>query len=237
MRPMPAMRYCGASLTNMFKLVEETVTAKMGSELSADSLQSPDDLEATFRRKRGTDHVGYVVNVTETVAEEDGLQLITKVQTEPNTSDDARMLNDVLPELAERTDLETLYTDGTYSSPEVDTTCRQHGVSQYQTAIRGAAPDPDTLTLSDFTFQLDEEGNPDAMYCPHGQLVELQPGRKTDRFVARIAADVCPVCAAHGQTPAGADAGSVVFCPLLCTAPTGRRVAPPKDTSVVDVGE
>jgi hypothetical protein len=182
-----------------FKLVEEEVTAKTGGELSADSLQSPDDLEATFRHKREEEYIGYVVNVTETVDEDGGLQLITKVQTESNTTDDARMLNEALPDLTERTELETLYTDGTYGSPEVDTTCRQQGVSQYQTAIRGAAPDPDTLTLSDFTFQLDEQGHPDAMYCPHGQLVVLQPGRKTDRFVARIAADVCPLCAAHDR--------------------------------------
>ena len=123
-----------------FKMVEKTVTAKTGDELSADSLQSPDDLEATFRRKRGEDHIGYVVNVTETVDDEGGLQLITKVQTEPNTTDDAQMLNDALPDLAERTDLDTLYTDGTYSSPEVDETCRQHKVTQHQTAIRGALP-------------------------------------------------------------------------------------------------
>jgi hypothetical protein len=182
-----------------FKLVEETVTAKMGRELSADSLQSPDDLEATFRHKRGVDHVGYVVNVTETVAEEDGLQLITKVQTEPNTSDDARMLDDALPELVERTDLETLYADGTYSGPDVDATCRQQGVTLCQTAIRGASPDPDALTLSNFSCQLDADGQPARMQCPHGQPVDLQPGRKPDRFVARVTAVACPLCAAHDK--------------------------------------
>ncbi len=181
-----------------FKRVEEVVTAKMGAELSADSLQSPDDLEATFRRKRGEEHIGYVVNVTETV-DPDGLQLITKVQTEPNTTDDAQMLNDALPELAQRTDLETLYTDGTYSSPEVDETCRQQQVTQHQTAIRGASPAPDTLTLSNFSFQLDENGYPATMRCPHGQPVDLGAGRKPDRFVARVAAADCPQCAAYAQ--------------------------------------
>lgn len=180
-----------------FKLVEERVTAKEGADLSADSLQSPDDWEATFRRKRDAGHVGYVVNVTETVDEAGGLQLISKVQTEPNVTDDAQMLDDALPELAARTAVETLYTDGAYSSPDVDETCREQGVSLYQTAIRGASPDPDALTLSSFSYQLDEDGHPERMQCPHGQPVDLKPGRKPGRFVARVAADVCPLCAAH----------------------------------------
>jgi len=77
-----------------FKLVEREVVVKAGAELAADTLQSPDDLEATFRQKRGEGHVGYVVNVTETVDPEQGLQLITQVQTEPNNVDDAHMLNE-----------------------------------------------------------------------------------------------------------------------------------------------
>ncbi len=108
-----------------FKLEESNIVVKAGTELAADTLQSPDDLEATFRKKRGEGHVGYVVNVTETVDPEQGLQLITKVQTEPNTADDAQMLNEALPDLVERTELKTLYTDGTYSSPAVDATCQE----------------------------------------------------------------------------------------------------------------
>lgn len=184
-----------------FKLEEEAVSAKAGSQLSANSLQSPDDLEATFRRKRNEDHIGYVVNVTETVDPE-GLQLITKVQTEPNVTDDARMLNNALPELVERSELETLYTDGGYGSPDVDATCRQQGVTQYQTAIRGVSPDRETPTLSNFSFQLDEAGHPRQMQCPHGHPVDLAAGRKAGRFVARVAETVCPQCAAYDKRQA-----------------------------------
>lgn len=208
-----------------FQVEAATVTAKTGAELSADSLQSPDDLEATFRRKRGEDHIGYVVNVTETVDDEGGLQLLTKVQTEPNTSDDAQMLNDALPDLAERTDLDTLYTDGTYSSPEVDETCRQQHVTQHQTAIRGVSPDPDALTLSNFACQLDEDGHPETLRCPHGQLVDLKPGRQEGRFVARVPADVCPQCAAHDRTQRATQAALcfVLYFSLAQLAVTLRR--------------
>ncbi|MCP5101686.1 MAG: hypothetical protein GY943_39595 [Chloroflexi bacterium] len=182
-----------------FKLVETKVVVKAGAELGADTLQSPDDLEATFRKKRGEGHVGYVVNVTETVDPDQGLQLITTVQTESNTTDDAQMLNEALPDLVERTELKTLYTDGTYSSPEVDATCQEQGVTQTQTGIRGSQPDPDTPTLSKFSFQLNEQGSPEQMICPHGQPVNLTPGRKEGRFIARVPETVCPLCAAQDK--------------------------------------
>ncbi len=182
-----------------FKRVETEVMVKAGAELAADSLQSPDDLEATFRKKRGEGHVGYVVNVTETVDPEPGLQLITKVQTESNNTDDAQMLNEALPDLVERTELETLYTDGTYSSPEVDTTCHEQGVRQIQTGIRGCQPDPDRVTLSKFSFQFNEQGELEQMFCPHEQLVELSLGRKEGCFIARIPESICPLCAAQDK--------------------------------------
>jgi hypothetical protein len=182
-----------------FKLVETEVVVKTGAELAADTLQSPDDLEATFRKKRGEGYVGYVLNITETVDPEQGLQLITKVQTEPNTADDAQMLNEAMPDLVERTELETLYTDGTYSSPEVDATCQEQGVTQTQTGIRGSQPDPDTPTLSNFSFQLNQQGEPEQMFCPHGQRVNLTLGRKEGRFIARVPKTVCPLCAAQDK--------------------------------------
>ena len=175
------------------------VTAKAGKELSANSLQSPDDWEASFRRKQGESYVGYVTNVTETVDSEGGVQLITKIQTAPNTTEDATMLNDALPELAERTQLDTLYNDGAYCSPEVDATCQQLGVTQHPTALRGADPNPDAPTLSNFVFKLDEDGQPLQMWCPHGQPVSIQPTRTDARFVARVAETACPLCAAHDK--------------------------------------
>jgi len=182
-----------------FKLLEAAVVVKAGAELAADSLQSPDDLAATFRKKRGQGHVGYVVNVTETVDPDQGLQLISKVQTDSNTADDAQMLNQALPDLVERTQLETLYTDGTYSSPAVDATCQAQGVTQTQTAIRGCQPDPDTPTLANFSFQLNQQAEPEQMFCPHGQPVELTSGRKQGRFIARVPDTVCRLCAAQDK--------------------------------------
>jgi hypothetical protein len=209
-----------------FKLVETEVVVKAGAELSADTLQSPDDLEATFRKKRGEGHVGYVVNVTETVDPEPGLQLITKVQTESNIADDAQMLNEALPDLVERTELKTLYTDGTFSSPAVDATCQEQGVTQTQTGIRGSQPGPDTPTLSNFSFQLNEQGSPEQMICPHGQPVNLTPGRKEGRFIARVPETVCSLCAAQDKREQAVSCLVLYFSiPQLVVALRRQRMA------------
>lgn len=186
-----------------FVMVEEEagLRAKSGAELQASSLQSPDDLEATFRSKRGEGHVGYVVNVTETADPENALQLITKVQTEANTADDAAMLAEALTDLAQRTEIDTLYTDGTYSSPAVDALCRTLGIDQVQTGIRGAHPADDKLPLSEFIIVLDKSGTPCQATCPHGQTVNVTTGRKPNRFLAVFSQSECLGCADRDRCP------------------------------------
>jgi hypothetical protein len=61
-----------------FVEVEQGVMPKAGEALSAQSLQSPDDLEATYREKRGVGYQGYVTNVTETCDPDNGLQRLSK---------------------------------------------------------------------------------------------------------------------------------------------------------------
>lgn len=91
-----------------FVVEKEVLRPKEGKELSANSLQSPDDWEAIYRRKRDEEYIGYVANVTETSAPENPFQLVLKVQTEPNTTDDAAILAEVLPEIKERTGVEVM---------------------------------------------------------------------------------------------------------------------------------
>jgi len=159
---------------------------RQGEELSAASLQSPDDGVATYRQKRGEDFTGYVSNLTETCHPENPFQLIVDLQTEPNTTDDAAMLAESLPSLKERTGVDEMHTDGGYNSPEVDQVMRQHQVEQVQTAIRGRQPDPAKLNLDDFTWEFDPEGQPLALTAPTGHRTEIEPGRHPDRYIARF---------------------------------------------------
>jgi hypothetical protein len=174
---------------------------KAGKELSASSLQSPDDTQATYREKGGKDYIGYVANLTETCETENDFQLIVKVQTESNNTDDAVMLAQALPELVERTDVDQMHTDGAYNSPDVDDLMREHHIEQIQTAIRGRKPSSDKLSLDDFEWQIDTDGRPEAVTCPHGQHADVTAGRKADRFRVAVPRATCETCPLVGQCP------------------------------------
>ena len=173
---------------------EDDLRPRKGRELSAGSLQSPDDWEATYRCKRNEDYQGYVANLTETCDSENKLQLINKVQVEPNNTEDADMLEQALPDLKERTGVEQIHTDGGYGSSEVDKAMRKAKVEQIQTAIRGRKPSEEKLGLEDFDWEIDEDGKPQEVICPHGQSVEVQPGGKDHRYLAYFDSVVCCAC-------------------------------------------
>jgi hypothetical protein len=165
---------------------DDWLRPRQGDELSAHSLQSPDDWVATYRQKRGEAYTGYVANLTETCHPDNPFQLIVDVQTEPNTTDDAHMLAERVAALKKRTCLDEMHTDGGYNSPAVDQLMRQEQVEQVQTAIRGRQPDPNKLNLDDYQWELDPEGQPLALTAPNGQRVEVEPGRQPDRYIARF---------------------------------------------------
>ena len=185
-----------------FNVVDGVVRAKAGKDISPASLRSPDDPEATFRRKAGQTYEGYAANVTETCDPDNPLQLVTKVQVEPNNTEDAQMLLEALEELKERTELETLYTDASFCSPDVDEALREHHVEQVPTDLRGKQPNPEKLNLADFAVQRDAQGNPQQVTCPGGQTVQVQQGRKGHLYAACFAGDVCQACRHQDRCPA-----------------------------------
>ena len=181
--------------------VESGLRPKVGSELSAHSLQSPDDWEATYRKKNGKSYKGYVTNITETCNPENDLQLIVKVQTEPNNVDDAVLLDEAIPNLVDRTEVNEIYTDGGFNSEDVDIHLNAAQIEQYQTAIRGQKSSTDRLKVSDFVFTRDENARPEAIRCPHGQQAEVRTARKSDRFTALFDPTLCETCPFLAQCP------------------------------------
>jgi hypothetical protein len=191
----PAYQVLQRVFEEHFHVEEAALRPKAGKELKASSLQSPDDWEATYRQKRGEEHKGYVANLTETCNPENEMQLIVKVQTEPNNTDDAVMLNKALPGLKERTDVDEIHTDGGYNSPNVDETMRELSIEQVQTAIRGRKPSAEKLNLDAFVWQLDDAGRPQTVTCPNEQQAKVTSGRKEERYRAAFATPNCESCA------------------------------------------
>lgn len=177
-----------------FHLVENEARVKDNAEITSSCLQSVDDLEATYRTK-GTGHYkGYVANLTETCDPQNEIQLITKVQVAPNNVDDSQLLAEALPNLQERTDLDTLVTDGGFGGEASDQALQDaQTITHIQTALRGAQPDPDKFNLSDFDIQQNEKGQPVTLTCPQGQTVLVTPGRTTG-WQARFDPTLCSVC-------------------------------------------
>ena len=180
---------------------ETQLRPKQGKELSANSLQSPDDEQASYRQKRGQDYVGYVGNLTETCDPENDFQMIVKVQVEPNTTDDAKMLDEALPQLKERTNLDEMHVDGGYGSEDVDHTLADLEVDLVQTAIRGAKPDPESLGLEEFQWDVKANGQLQMVTCPQEMQVPVIAGRTKDRFLAYFSTADCGTCPFSDKCP------------------------------------
>lgn len=194
----PAYQVLARLFAEHFNLVEEGVCPKENRALSSDSLQSVDDLEASYRTKGNSHYKGYVANLTETCDPENKLQLITKVQVAPNHVDDSQLLAEALPNLQERTDLDTLITDGGFGGEASDTALQGQEVKLIQTAIRGPKPDRHQFHLADFDIHFDPQGTPTDITCPYGQKAPITPGRTTG-LQARFDPEICSACPFHQE--------------------------------------
>lgn len=170
------------------------VQAKPGQAISPNSLRSPDDAEATYRKKGHKAYQGYVTNITETCDPSNPLQLIVKVQTAPNTTEDATLLLEALPNLTQRTQLNRLYNDAGFCNPEVDRALRRPGIQQIPSALRGRAPDPQYTHLADFAFHFDDQQQLTHMTCPHGHTWDVEATAQTHRYIATPSQTACPDC-------------------------------------------
>lgn len=179
-----------------FRVTLSGARLKENQELPAGSLQSLDDLEATYRTKGSQHYKGYVANVTETCDPENEVQLITKVQVQPNNVADSHLLQEALPSLKQRTQLDTLITDGAFPSPTNDEELHKQDVQLIQTGIRGNKPDPNRFNLTDFQFEQDAQGLPTQITCPNGQSAQITRG-KTSGLFARFPVQACAICPFH----------------------------------------
>jgi hypothetical protein len=179
--------------TEHFLVEGERLRLKTGKELRADSLNSPDDVEATFRKKNGRSYKGYVTNVTETCDRENALQLIVKVQTKPNITNDDDMLIEAVPSLKERLGVHELHTDGGYNSDESYRVVRENNIKHVQTAIRGHSPQT-KVGLNTFAIATTEDGEAIQVTCPQGQVAAVEPSKGAERYIAHFNTEECLTC-------------------------------------------
>lgn len=168
-----------------FCIVSDKITVRESKELTSSSLQSPDDIDATFRTKRGNNYRGQVVNITETANPENPLNLITDVAVEPNNTDDSTILNNRIDQIKSKCkDLNELHTDGGYGSGDNDKKMDTNNVNHIQTAVRGRIAEvPMKIKRTDTEHY--------QVSCPQ-QTVQSQQTKT--RFKACFDSNVCSKC-------------------------------------------
>jgi len=121
-----------------FTVVKNKVAVKKNEELHSGILQSPDDIDATYRKKGKKAGKGQSVNVTETANPENEVNLLTDIAVQSNNTDDSDIMNDRIETLKEKTpDLKELHTDGAYGSEDNDKKFEELGITHIQTAVKG----------------------------------------------------------------------------------------------------
>ena len=180
-------------ITKTFALGDTYALVTPTKELGSDIVQSPDDLDATYRKKGNVESRGYSINITETSHPENQLNLLTDVYVEKNNVDDSTILNSRLDEIHSKTpDLEELHTDGGYGSENNDKKMQDLNITQVQTAVRGR--------IAKLSFDI--ELNPDGSYnviCDN-QCVAAKETKK--RLKASFDLSICENCPFAPDCPA-----------------------------------
>lgn len=174
---------------------QEQVTLRPANEIRGDALQSPHDLEATYRKKGGTGHQGYVVNLSETCDPDNPVQLLTSIQLAPNSTDDGRLLVESLSEQSARGIMvRKLTVDGGYTGEIGEKACRDHRVQMLPTRIRGGRTAPGRWGWEEYTWLLDDDDLPRMVVCPQGKVANLVASREGDWLLARFDRTACADC-------------------------------------------
>ena len=185
-----------------FRCEEGAITIKNGKELSGSTLQSPDDVEATYRKKSGESARGYVANITETCDPDNELQLVTALSVQSNVTDDQKLLAEDVARLSERTDIKEVITDAGYTGSTAAEALESHQIKQKISAIKGRKKQKDTLGLEEFDITRDENDKITAFMCPQGHSAEVREGRTPGRYVAGFDGITCEICPLRDRCPA-----------------------------------
>jgi len=176
-----------------FSVTADKIELKPSEQMTSDMIQSPDDLDATYRDKNGQVSKGQVINIVETAHPDNPLNLITDVAVNANNKDDSVVLQTRLDKLIDKTpELAELHFDGGYGSFENDKKMEQYGIAPVQTAVRGIDP----------AVQIQIEQLSDSQYqvsCPM-QSVLSKVTKKRNKAVFDIS--ICQTCCHNKNCPA-----------------------------------
>ncbi len=170
-----------------FIVVNHQVSSKPSEELNSGMLQSPDDQDATYRKKKEQQSKGYTINGTETANPDNPIQLLTDIAVNPNNVDDSVILNERIDVIKEKTpELKELHTDGGYGSEDNDKKLEKSEIIQITTAVRGRESE-----IEKKIEQISQSPDAYTVECPQ-QIIESTPTKK--RHKVRFGLNICKQC-------------------------------------------
>ena len=167
--------------------------AKNSHDIKPDSMQNPSDPDATYRKKGGKGHKGYVANIVQTY-DEKGAAVITDYSFQQNSYSDVDFGKEAIEIIAETvrdgdTTKTELIADGGFASEENSALAKKNDISFITTSLTGTKP-PEIL--ADFVINYEEHR---VEQCPMGNEPESQtwnPLKDTYRVV--MGKDQCANC-------------------------------------------
>lgn len=164
--------------------------AKDNKNISASSLQSAFDEDATYRQKGNHSQSGFVASIAETCSKENPVQLITDYAVEPNVVSDIAIADERLPKI-EDTGCGEMYVDGGFYpvTPSSD-----NPIAIHYTDMTGREP---SKKLSVTEFEIDP-GTKIITQCPGGNC-PINAGITSGQTVAYFLLEACANCAYKDQ--------------------------------------
>ncbi len=167
-----------------FSVEEDKIRVKPSEELSSSSLQSPDDVDATYRKKNNTTSKGQSINIVETVNSANAIELINDIAVASNNTNDDKILNDRIEKVKSKTPkIEELHFDGAYGSEDNDKIFDKLNITQVQTAIKGRK--------SEVAITIIKRDNGYEVSCPNQKVIAVL-GKK--KYKAKFELSICSQC-------------------------------------------
>jgi hypothetical protein len=181
-------------LAEQCEVKEETVAIK--KQIGGQGLQNPSDPDATYCGHKGA---GYNVQIAQTCAGGNDVQLITGVEVNPAHQSDQKAVEPMLDQLETHKRLpELMYADTNYGRDENVQTAQQRGVD-LQSPLGGHEMEADKLSLDDFVI---DEKTETVERCPNGCVpVSSQVDQATGRTRTVMRAQDCRACPCVEECP------------------------------------
>ena len=173
-----------------------SVQLRPKEELTSGTLQSPDDIEATFRKKRKEKHIGFVALGIETCHPDNEVNLVTTLAVDKNNVDDSVLLENKLDQLCEQCPgVNEVHLDAGFGSEENDIKAKKEKVKIIQSAVRGKTA----------KVVISVKGNESKGFkvdCPNPKHATVQASKSRKNYKAAFDLTICNQCPFKFDCPA-----------------------------------